>query len=131
MSSKAYLLAFNNQLNEFIEDINLIFPNDVDIKNAKNSIILMKKMNPTIIIKSWYLYIYKPYNPYIEEQGIEFIINKDYSEDIKLMDDSSKILEVIERIRKPIKNCSDDNKEKCLNYITNLNKLSNLYNNSN
>ena len=110
MSNKVYLTAFNNQLDEFINDILLIFPNDIDIVNAKNSISIMRKMNPTIIVKSWFLYIYKPYHENIETEGIEFIINKDYSEDIKQMDDSSKILEVIERIRKPIINCGYENK---------------------
>lgn len=129
--SNPFLSAFNNQINEFMNDILLLFPNDIDIVNAKNSISLMKKMNPSIIIKSWYQYIYLPYNENILNEGIEFIINKDYTADIQAMDDSNKILDVIDRIKKPISKCSTENKDKCLQYIINLNKLSFAYSNKN
>ena len=44
-----YLTAFNNQFLEFVEDILRLFPNDKDLITTKNSLLLMKKMNPRLI----------------------------------------------------------------------------------
>ena len=52
---KSILLnAFNTQFYDFLDDIENVFMNDGAIKRAKNALILLKKMNPTLIIKIWY-----------------------------------------------------------------------------
>ena len=40
---------------------------------------------------------------------------------------NNKVLQAIEKLRQPIKNMGEDNKEKCLKYIQNLTQLSSLY----
>ena len=60
--SNPYLSAFNNQFMEFIEDVLKLFPNDVDLIASKNTILLMKKFNPTIVIKTWRDLIAIPYH---------------------------------------------------------------------
>ena len=40
---------------------------------------------------------------------------------------TTKILEVIERIRNDVKKCGEDNKNKTMKYLQNLTKISDLY----
>lgn len=126
--SNPYLTAFNNQFNEFFEEIIKLFPSDVDIVNTKNSLQLMKKMNPRLIILCWKDFIAKPYGEEIEKGGIDFFISKDYSKDIKNLDNTDKILEVIDRLRKPLSLLHEDDKKIAMQYLVNLTKLSLLYN---
>lgn len=127
MDNKTILNTFNNQLSEFLEDVVRLFPNDMDIRAAKNSLFMMKKMNPKLIINSWYNYVSKPYGEEILDKGLEPFIEKNYSDDVKYLEDSHKVIEVIDRVRMPIKNMNDDDKNISLTYINNLNKLSNIY----
>lgn len=127
MAPNPYLNAFNNQFMEFIEDIIRIFPEDKDIIASKNSLIMMKKMNPRLIVCAWRDFIAKPYQKDIEEGGMEFFLSKDYREDLVNMPDAEKILDVIERLREPLRNLHDDDKKTSLQYIFNLTKLSIMY----
>lgn len=127
MDNKTILAAFNNQLSEFLDDVVRLFPNDIDIRAAKNSLSMMKKMNPKLILTAWYNYVSQPYGEEILNKGLEPFIEKNYTEDIKYLEDSSKVLEVIDRIRNPIKEMNNTDKDISLKYINNLNKLSNIY----
>jgi hypothetical protein len=122
-----YLTAFNNQFSEFIEDILRLFPGDKDLLTTQKSLNLMKKMNPKLIIVSWRDFIASPYKDDIEKGGIDFFLQKDYQEDLSDMSEATKILEVVERIRTPLKNLHEDDKSMAMKYITNLTKLSMLY----
>jgi hypothetical protein len=122
-----YLTAFNNQFLEFVEDILRLFPNDKDLITTKNSLLLMKKMNPRLIVMAWRDFIAMPYANEIETGGLEFFLNKDYSGDLSTMPDARKILDVIERLRVPLRNLHDDDKVMAMKYISNLTKLSLLY----
>lgn len=126
--SNPYLTAFNNQFNEFFDEIIKLFPSDVDIVNTKNSLQLMKKMNPRLIILCWKDFIAKPYGDEIEKGGMDYFISKDYSRDVEKMENSAKILEVIDRLRQPLSLLHDQDKETAMKYINNLTKLSLLYN---
>ena len=126
--SNPFLSAFNNQFEEFIQNILIAFPNDIDIINGKNSIALMKKMNPKLIIIAWRDYVAKPYNHSIITGGINWFVSKDYTEDVQDIPEAKKILEVINRIRVPVSTLSDENKDIILKYIYNLNQLSLKYN---
>jgi len=123
-----YLTAFNNQFLEFIDDILRLFPNDKDIIATKNSLLMMKKMNPKLIISAWRDFIAKPYADDIENGGMDFFLNKDYSEDLHVLGDTEKILQVIDRLRGPLKSLHPDDSNSALRYISNLTKLSLLYN---
>lgn len=122
-----YLTAFNNQFLEFVEDILRLFPNDKDLITTKNSLLLMKKVNPRLIVMAWRDFIAMPYANEIETGGLEFFLNKDYSGDLSTMPDARKILDVIERLRVPLRNLHDDDKVMAMKYISNLTKLSLLY----
>jgi len=128
MTPNPYLNAFNNQFLEFVEDVIRIFPTDKDIIACKNSLLLMKKMNPRLIIVVWRDFIAKPYSEEIESGGMDFFLSKDYRSDLSHMPDADKILEVVERLRVPLRNLHEDDKATSIKYISNLTKLSLMYN---
>ena len=115
--------------NEFLNDILSVFPDNIDIIAAKNSIVLIRKTNPKIIIQIWNSYVVGKYTKEIEMGNIDFFISKDYSSDLNNLDDSkkTKITESIDRLRNPIKMMNDADRDKSMKYIQNLTKLSTLY----
>jgi hypothetical protein len=126
-SQSSILTAFNEHFIEFITDIQAVFPNDVDILSAKNSLLMIKKANPKIIIKIWKTHIVDKYMDKIEKGDISFFIDKDYSDDLSATYFSNKIMEGIDRLRNPIREMTLENQQKTMKYIQNLTKLSILY----
>jgi accessory colonization factor AcfC len=116
--------AFNDHFVEFISDIQLVFPDDVDLLTAKNSLIMIRKANPKMIIKIWKTHIVDKYAKQIGDGDLTFFMDKDYSNDIS---GNEKIMEGINRLREPVKNMSKENQDKTLKYIQNLTKLCNIY----
>ena len=118
---------FNNHFSEFLDDVQKVFPEDVDVARAKNSMLAIRKANPKLLIKFWRTFVSEPYNKEISEGNIDFFINKDYSQDLSQNEKSAKIMEVIDRLREPVKAMSHDNQSKTMKYIQNLSKLSLAY----
>ena len=127
-SDKSLLLnAFNTQLIEFIEDIELVFSEDNSVKKVKTSLLMIKKVNPTLTIRIWYNYICSKYESEINNDNIDFFLEKDYKKDLIYMNQSDDIISSIDKLRDPIKNMSKENQEKSFRYIKNLCILSNIY----
>lgn len=120
------LTAFNDHFFEFVNDIQEIFPDDHDLLVSKNSLMLVRKANPKMIVKIWNAYVVGKYKTEIESGNLDFFINKDYSSDFVNANNSEKIIEAINRFRQPIKNMSQENKTKSIKYIQNLTKLASL-----
>lgn len=118
---------FNQHFLEMFEDIQNIFPDNVDIMTAKNSILTFKKMNPVLIIKVWQKYIANKYRTQIENDDISFFIDKDYKNDLEYMKNPDVIMDVVNRIREPVRNMNHSDQIKTMKYIKNLTKLSLLY----
>jgi len=127
-SDKSLLLnAFNTQLIEFIEDIELVFNEDNSVKRVKTSLLMIKKVNPTLTIRIWYNYICSKYESEINNDNIDFFLEKDYKKDLVYMNQSDDIISSIDKLREPIKNMSKENQEKSFRYIKNLCILSKIY----
>jgi len=127
-SDKSLLLsAFNTQLFEFIEDIELVFNEDNSVKRAKAGLIMIKKVNPTLTIRIWYNYICSKYESEINNDNIDFFLDKDYKKDLVYMNQSDDIISSIDKLREPIKNMSKENQEKSFKYVKNLCILSKIY----
>jgi hypothetical protein len=122
-----YLTVFNDHFGEFLQDIQNVFPQNPDILAAKNSLTLLRKANPKMIIRVWKKYIVSQYKPQIEKGDIEFFINKDYSQDLKRAGESEKIMESIDRLREPVRLMSSEDQQKCMKYIQNLTTLADMY----
>jgi hypothetical protein len=126
-ANSSFLTAFNDHFTEFVNDIHSVFPDDNDILLAKNAFATIRKANPKLIIKIWNSYIVNRYKDKIESGNIDFFINKDYAQDLANADNSSKIMEAIDRLRNPIKSMTQDDQAKTMKYIQNLTKLAVLY----
>jgi hypothetical protein len=124
--SNNILTAFNDHFAEFVNDIQIVFPEDADILSAKNALLAVRKANPKMIVKIWNIFIVGKYKSEIEAGNLDFFINKDYSSDIASAENSDKIMESINRLRQPIKQMTTDNQAKVMRYIQNLTKLAEL-----
>jgi hypothetical protein len=124
--SLSILSAFNDHFMEFVSDIQNVFPNDVDILTAKNSLLAIRKANPKMIVKIWSSCIVSKYKNEIEAGNISFFIDKDYSEDVSDAQNSDKIMEIIDKFREPIRQMCPENQLKTMKYIQNLTKLAAL-----
>ena len=124
--SNNILTAFNDHFTEFVADIQNVFPEDPDILTAKNALLTIRKANPKMIVKIWNTFIVGKYKSEIEAGNIEFFINKDYSGDVSIAQNSDKIMESINRLREPIKQMTPEEQAKTMKYIQNLTKLSSM-----
>jgi hypothetical protein len=128
--SSNILTAFNDHFVDFVTDIHNVFPDDVDVLTAKNSLLTIRKLNPKMIVKIWNTFIVGKYKKEIEAGDLGFFINKDYADDVSSAQNSDKIMESINRLRNPVKQMSIENQTKVMKYIQNLTKLSAMCENS-
>jgi len=129
MSSKSIVLkAFNKQFFDFLMDIMNIFPENEHLVTSKEYFESIKKLNPTLLIKAWHNYICIPYCEMIEKGDLNFFFEKDYTEDLKYMQNSEEIIRVIDTsLRQPLLNMDDINREHCKNHFQVISKLCNKY----
>ena len=127
MNPSIILNAFNDQLTELFIDITIIFPNNIDIITAQNTLSLVRKANPKMIVKIWKKYVVDKYGEQFDSNNISFFIEKDYNEDLTNTDQPSKIMKSIDRLRDPIKSMNSANQSKTMKYLQNLKKLCCLY----
>jgi len=127
MNKKIILKTYINQFDEFLDDTLRLFPSDMDIRYCKTSFNILKKTNPKMIIKTWKLYIVDKYKVQIENNDVDFFMNKNYNDDLVDISNSQYVIKTINRLKKPIAKMDIDNKNKCMKYLQNLSKLSELY----
>ena len=128
MSDKSTILkAFNNHFFEFFDDLINIVEDNTDIKSSKKFLSLTKMANASLIIKIWYQFISTPYKSYFENGDLEYFATKDYSEDLSQLANAKDTLKALDKFRVPLQSLDQSNKEKCLEYLKNLCKLSDLY----
>lgn len=128
MADKSTLLrTFNTHLFEFLDDIIGIFPNNTELQIAKTSFQTIKRANPTAIAKVWHSYVYAPYRDVIDSGDIHFFFQKDYSEDLSILQNSNEIIKMIDTLREPVSKMSETEKGFTMKYIQNLSKLSMMY----
>ena len=130
-SDKSIVLkAFNKQFFEFIDDIISVYPDNVEMLTARDAFLTFKNMNPTILAKVWHSGVYVPYKEQIETGNIDFFTEKDYAGDIGASPNEKNkqnVLNMIDKVREPIKNMTKQSKDHVNKYIQNLTKLSIAY----
>jgi len=119
--------AFNTHPLEFLDDIIRIYPENQDVTKAKTSFETIKKANPSLIVKAWFQKVYTPYQQIIDAGDISFFFDKDYSQDLQSVSNAGEIMNMIDKIREPVRTMNDENKDHCMKYIQNLSKLSTVY----
>ena len=129
MDKTTILKAFNNQFEEFLEDVEMLFPDNSDIKTTKTGLTMLRKANPKMIVSVWYRHICIKYEDEIEKENLEYFLTKDYSSDLKMDEGAAnKVLDGIDKIRVPLRQLDAENKKKAIQYLKNLNQLSKIYN---
>lgn len=130
MSDKSTILrTFNTQFFDFMKDILMVFPDNAEILTANKYFETIKKANPTSILKAWNSYVYVPYKNVIDEGNISFFFEKDYQSDLSGLANNGEIMQMIDRIRIPLREMSDENKQHTAKYVQVLSKLSVIYTN--
>ena len=123
--------SFNQLFFEFLDDIITIYPENKEIRIGNEKFELIRRGNPTILIKFWKNYVYDRYREQIEAGDIRFFIQKDYKSDLANSIDvgfsNDKVLSMIENIRETIRDMDETNLKHSSVYILNLSQLSELY----
>jgi len=133
MNKSTISKSFNTLFFDFLDDIINIYPENTNIKIAKEKFDFIRKANTTILIKFWKIHVYDCYSTQINQGDINFFLEKDYSADINKdtgIDkgfSNDKILSMIENVRETIRDMDDVNRAHSAKYIMNLSKLSELY----
>jgi len=128
MSNKSAIIkGFNTHFFDFLDDVSGIIENNEDILTSKIFFEAVKRANPTLIIKYWYKHVYLPYKDVIDNGNVEFFINKDYNQDISVLENNEEVMKSINSIKISIKEMSKVNQEHSIKYVQNLSKLSTIY----
>ena len=127
LDKSTLLKAFNKHFFEFLDEFIRIFPDNTDIQVSRNTFDTFRKANPTAIVKAWHLFVNIPYSDIIEKGDIAYFFDKDYSADLTNVQNQNYIMEMIEKLRGPIKQMSPENIVHSTKYMQNLGKLSALY----
>lgn len=128
MADKSNILkTFNNQFFAFLDDIRRVFPDNVDIATGKKSFEMLRLANASLIIKSWYSYVYSQYKESIDNGDVDYFVNKDYQSDLQTVANNGEVLRIIDSLREPIKSMDEANKAHTVKYLQILSKLSEAY----
>ena len=127
MDKKQVLSAFNDEFKQFVEDIHLVFPDNDDIATVSETLIMLRKQNPRLVLIAFNKYVVERYRTHIEAGDINFFIDKDYKNDLSDVGRAKIILEKIDCLREPIREMKPDEQNKVVNYMKNLVLLSDLY----
>ena len=126
MSQPNLTKLFNNHLVEFLEDVIEIFPENVDLKTGLTMIEGLKFAKPKYLISIWKTSIVDIYEEQIMEGDKNFFINKNYENDLA-EDNKNKVLNIIDDVKKLMRETSEENRDKTMKYVQNLTKICKLY----
>ena len=120
-TQKSLKELFCSQLIEFMDDIILVFPNNLDIKTGRSFVVGLIKVSKKKLMGIWKTSIVDIYDEAIMKGDKDYFINKDYSYDLG-SGGTDKMMNIVEEIRLLIRNTSDENKDKAIKYLQNLSK---------
>ena len=119
--NQSYLKIFVTQLQNFIDDLILLYPADNDFKVFKNGVALLNRTNPRKIVNLFKEYVDK-YENRIISRDETFFLQNDYNE----IEKTENILESMNKLKNYWKDLNDSNKEKVWKYFEILIKLSKM-----
>ena len=129
MDKTQILSAFNDHFMQFVQDIQLVFPDNSDIATVSLALGKLRKANPRLLIMSFKEHVVSGYRKEIEKGDINFFINNDYQNDLNNIGvgSSNQILEKIDCLRGPVRDMNQNDQAKVIKYMQNLLKLSDMY----
>lgn len=106
------LKAFNKHFFEFLDDIIRVCPENSHLGVCRSYFETTKFANPTILIRIWYTFIWVPYHQHITDGDLTFFFDKDYTNDLKLLQNHEEIIKIINTsVRDPLKSMDDVNRQ--------------------
>ena len=127
MDKSSILKAFNQHFFEFLDEIIRIYPENKDITDGRTTFELFRKANPTSIVKVWHQFVTLKYESTIQSGSIDYFLEKDYKDDLNHMRNAKEVMEIVDRLRVPMRSMTPESKDSSLKYLQNLCKLSNMY----
>ena len=127
MDKKTLIHLFIKHFNEFIEDVETIFPEDKEIAMLKDFLSIYSMVNKTSLIDIWKRYVSDPYRDEIEEKNFEFFVEKEWDHDLRYTKQKDAISSKLSHIKHCVGEMGETNKSKSLKYVENLIKISDLY----
>ena len=129
MDKTQILSAFNDHFMQFVQDIQLVFPDNSDIATVSLALGKLRKANPRLLIMSFKEHVVSGYRMEIEKGDINFFINNDYQKVLNNIGvgSSNQILEKIDCLRGPVRDMNVSEQAKVIKYMQNLLKLSDMY----
>lgn len=113
----SHLNAFINQLEGFVNEILMVFPDDKDFKVLSNSISLLRKTNPRSIL-TLFLTSIIPYKKFIMSKDEIFFLEHEFSNDNMNIDvEKNDIVDMTVKLRGLWSNLSEKNKEMIWKYF--------------
>jgi len=130
MNKNQIIETFNKHFMDFIIDIERVFPDDMDIMTSRKTLNKSLILMPKVLIRMFNDSFVQFYSEQIDNGDLDFFIQNDYrSKHGYKATDEVWALDKIDVLREPIRKMSDEDKEKVIQYLKNLKKLSDLYNN--
>lgn len=109
------LTAFNTQIQNLIDDLNKLYPDEKDVKLFKEKYKLIKFANPRMIVENFIIYVY-PYKDYIMKKNEEFFLKENNSIDNEFTQNDISLTKVI-NFKKLWLITSNDNKDAIWKYF--------------
>jgi hypothetical protein len=129
MDKNQVITAFNEHFMDFIRDIERVFPENTDVSSTRKSLTrLLTLMPKQTILKNFHEHFTSVYSEKIDAGDLIFFTEADYRNNMVFTNkDAIALFEKIDCLREPIRNMSDDDKQKVVKYLQNLKQLTNLY----
>ena len=125
VDAKNIMSAFSSQFKELCDDLDRVFPDDVEVRSATTAMVTLLRANPKIVARVFHNYVGAPYGGLFEKGDLSYFLDKDYTTDIQL-DNAQAILAKIDTLRGPISKMDKACHTSVLKYFSNLSKLSAL-----
>jgi hypothetical protein len=126
-NNSIFIKTFNNQLEEFLGDLCILFPDDSEIETLMKTIKRVRGVNPVISINAFKSYVTSKYREQILNNDLKFFIEKDYESDLVNTNMTERITSKINELRGPIGNLPTHDQSNVMKYLNNLVKLTDLY----
>jgi hypothetical protein len=119
--SNQYLASFNDQIEKLADMLIKKFPDNTELKVAKNSMMMLKSMNNKKLIELYADKVYKNYKQHIMDKNEEFFLTKDFVNDTQEVKKTREAFELMNLLRNEWQGLDNDEKTiiwKCFTALT-------------
>ena len=120
----SFLTAFNNQLENMLDDLVNVFPEELEFSWLKDGIALVRKTNPRIVLNEFSKMVI-PYKESILNRDENFFLEKDYHDDFKTVN-SDYVSKLTFKIKGLWGKMNENNRVKLWEYFESLITLGEL-----